>query len=234
MNLLPSAAAQSLEEFMTLYGVSFREALPPMSSSVDAITSLSLLASLRVELDDLLKDREEIAKSLVNRAFAHLQRTIVADESVRIRWKAAFDKTRAAETKCEKLGAVHLLLFGIFAFKVDAVGERTDLVLGNRINQAEAERTAEALVLTEWKIVRNPDDLDSQIDVAHRQARVYAASALAGLELSSRRYLVMVSEDFDTRLPKEIPDQATTYEVISIAVAPSPPSKRATRAGDGK
>ena len=91
---IPKGAAQTLEEFMMLHGVAFREALPAMSSSVEAMTSLSLLASLRAELDDLLKDRETIARSLVNRAFAHLQRSIVSDASIRKTWRGSFDATR--------------------------------------------------------------------------------------------------------------------------------------------
>jgi hypothetical protein len=227
--LIPRAAGQCLEEFEMLHGVAFRQQLPAMCNSVDAITSLSVLDSLRVELNDLLKDREEIAKSLAARAFAHLQRSIVADESLQARWVAKFEGTHTAETECEKLGGVHLLLFGIFAFKVNAAGERTDLVFQQPIKEAEVQRTSEALVLTEWKILKENSNLDNLIDRARLQVAAYQAGALAGLELWSRRYLVMVSRDFDHRLPKEIADQGVTYEVINIAVAPSSPSTRAVQ-----
>ena len=69
----------------------------------------------------------EHAKSLVERAFIHLQRTIVVDHDIRKKWKSAFN---TGEIACERLGAVHLLSHGIWAFKADALGERTDLILG--------------------------------------------------------------------------------------------------------
>ena len=56
----------------------------------------------------------------------------------------------------QEFGGAHLLLHGIWAFKVHTPEERTDLVLQEPIRDYdEVERAAEALVLTEWKIVRN-------------------------------------------------------------------------------
>ena len=156
--------------------------------------------------------------------FFHLQRSIVADDSFSARWRNAFS---AGETACEKLGAVHLLSFGIYAFKAHSVGERTDLVLGDSVNLSEAERAADALVLTEWKKISGANDLEGKADDAFNQARIYAAGSLAGFELSSRRYLIMVSEK-RLAMPPDQSDGAVTYEYRNVAVAPDSPS-RATR-----
>jgi len=89
---------------------------------------LTLLAAFRGEFNYLLSDIEVVGRSLVARAFTHLRRSIVADDEFRNRWKRAFQEE--GETACERLGAVHLLLHGVWAFKASGVGERTDLVLG--------------------------------------------------------------------------------------------------------
>jgi hypothetical protein len=53
-----------------------------------------------------------------------------------------------AAGKWEKLGAAHLLLHGIWAFKVSATGERTDLVPGEKLEiTPQVEAASEALVL---------------------------------------------------------------------------------------
>ena len=176
-----------------------------------------LLFSIRAELEYLFADRESVIKALASRAFAHLQRSIVVDRRIAESWRSAFKKK---EPICEKLGAVHLLLFGIYAFKVDAIGERTDLVFGTPANLLEAGRIAEALVLTEWKLVRQPSELGAKIKEARAQADAYAGGSLAGLELSSRRYLLMVSSEVMRDLPSELPGGPVTYEVVNIAVNP--------------
>lgn len=81
------------------------------------------------------------------------------DETLRLKWINAFDTPRAGEISCEQLGGVHLLLHGIWAFKVSAIRERTDLVLGTRlvVDQTVIAST-HGLVLTEWKLVRKEDN----------------------------------------------------------------------------
>jgi hypothetical protein len=91
---------------------------------------------------------------------------------------------------------VHLLLHGIWAFKVHTPDERTDLVLQEPIRDYdEVERSAEALVLTEWKIVRNDSQREEKAKKARNQARIYAGSVLGGVELRQYRYIVLVSKD---------------------------------------
>jgi hypothetical protein len=158
----------------------------------------------------------------VDRAFLHLQRSIVADPSVRERWKHAFDEE--GEVACERLGAAHLLLFGIYSFKANAEGERTDIILGERLSLSEVEKASEALVLTEWKMVSR-DNLEKTAEHAFQQARRYSAGSLAGFELASRRYLVMVSERSLPMPPPRIED-VVTYEYRNIAVDPRVPSRQ--------
>jgi hypothetical protein len=126
-----------------------------------------------------------------SRAFAHLQKCIVADDEIQKRWAAAFAR---GETAFEKLGAAHLLLHGIYALKVDATGARTDLVLGQQIADEEVFQVAEGLVLTEWKKVTAGNDAARVAKSARKQAARYAAEPLAGLELTAYRYIVLVSE----------------------------------------
>jgi len=120
-----------------------------------------LLGVVRAELDFHLADHSAVVRSLTERALSHLQRSLIADKSLRDRWKAAFKK---GEEECEKLGAVHLLLHGIWAFKAHATDKagRTDLVLGTQMNSFdEVERTSEGLVLTEWKKVKGQDSYEN-------------------------------------------------------------------------
>jgi hypothetical protein len=96
-------------------------------------TVVPVLVATRSEIAFHLADFSASAKRLTERAFLHLKRSIVADKEIRQKWQDAFSK---GEPDCEKLGAVHLLLHGIWAFKANEAGERTDLVLGDRIRDA--------------------------------------------------------------------------------------------------
>ncbi len=68
--------------------------------------TLTALTEFRAEFEYLLADTEALARSLVDRAFIHLQRSLVVDPGLRGRWQKAFG---AGEAACERLGAVHLL-----------------------------------------------------------------------------------------------------------------------------
>ena len=145
-----------------------------------------------VKVDLLTAGSDRRKRRIVERAFIHLQRSIVVDPSVKKLWTEAYD---GGEVRCEGLGAVHLLLHGIWAFKASATGERTDLVLGQPLTDlSQAEASAEALVLTEWKVIRNSKELDTKAEQAYRQASAYVKGVLAGFELAECRYLVLVSK----------------------------------------
>jgi hypothetical protein len=170
----------------------------------------------------LLSDTQQNMRTLSERAFRHLNWQIAVDDEVRRKWQTAFKKPRGEE-QCEKLGAVHLLWHGIFAFKIDANRGRTDLVFGEPLGDQEAY--ANALVLTEWKKATK-SDASKQFAQAVQQAKNYAHGPLAGNELHSYRYAIVVTEQEVERPPDEIHD-GVTYRHINIAVDPHTPSRAA-------
>ena len=194
---------------------------------VDAKAALVYVSTLRTEIEYLMSDRQEILRSRTERAMLHLQRLIAVDEREQTRWLEAFEQS--GETKCEKYGAVHLLHHGIFAFKVNATGARTDLVYQQPVDSTTERRGIEGLVLTEWKIVNSTNALD-QFSVARKQANLYAASALAGVELSRYRYLIAVSKS-PIEPPADVTEGGTTYRHINVALEPLSPSVQARMQG---
>lgn len=224
-SVLPENMTTCFENFSKHYRSHFNV---DTNNNAMANTLTILLVSLQSELDYYLSDLSVIARRLSERAFIHLQRCIVADPDFKSRWKKAFFEE--GETACEKLGAVHLLLHGIWPFKVSVTGEETDLVFQDApIASSEAERAAEAMVLTEWKIVRDQKDTENIAKAAKKQAERYKSGALGGLELTQYRYLVLVSEKNLPPIP-DIREGQTLYRHINIAVDPSMPSReRASR-----
>jgi hypothetical protein len=185
-------------------------------------SALVMLAAIEVELSYLIFDRQSEIRSRTERAFEHLQRLIVVDETVRARWKRAYE---AGEIECEKLGAVHLLAHGIWAFKANASGGRTDLVYQEPLaDTSTALRTAVGLVLTEWKVLRAGESADSRFESARSQLRGYAAGVLAGIELALVRYSVLVSRQ-QVELPGDVQDKGVIYRHINTAVEPRTPSR---------
>lgn len=226
---LPPGAALALSRFFFAQTQSKRFTDSSPSGLQGALLLGGLLSGVRSHIAYFLADKQARTRRIVDRAFTHLRRTIAADKTVfGARWLAAFQGPRAEEA-CEKLGAVHLLLFGIWAFKADAAGGRTDLILSERVNDEEAFRSADAMVLTEWKMVRAKDDPATRAREALEQAEKYTLETLAGFELSSYRYLVLVSEDYLAPIPPII-QGGRTYEVCNIPVSPSTPAPAAVAA----
>ena len=185
-------------------------------------SALVMLAALEGELSYLLRDNEESIRSRSERAFEHLRRSIVVDKYIGDNWRDAFED---GEVACEKLGAVHLLGHGIWAFKVNASGGRTDLVYQEPLADVGLiRRSAEGLVLTEWKRVPDGDDADKWFDDARQQAQRYATGVLAGTELTRYRYAVLVSRH-DERLPEDVEVNGTIYRHVNIPVEPKVPSR---------
>lgn len=180
---------------------------------------------LRSKVDYLTSDREQETRAITELAFAHLRRLIAVDVDVRGKWGAAFAHH---ETACERLGAVHLLHHGIWAFKIGGHGAVTDLVYNEPLDRhaAEIERTARPLVLTEWKLVKQPDELDRKAAEARRQLSAYQVGVLADLVLTSRRYVVLVTS---TALPApdDVPMGDVTYRHVVVPTAPETPSVEA-------
>jgi hypothetical protein len=147
---------------------------------------------------------------------------MIVDETVAAKWKKAFSLDEPA---CERLGAVHLLSHGIWAFKASADGARTDLVLGEPLQVTSQLREAsEALVLTEWKLAKSQAEVATKLKQALAQASQYSAGILAGFELSSVRYLILVSDNI-LPMPPDVTVGEASYRHINIAVSPVVPSK---------
>lgn len=220
---LPPTAINSIDRFIQRHFDKFHDR---GIAGIAGLKSLfPCLASFRSEFTFQLSDIQAVAKRITDRAFVHLQRLIIADKTTQQRWFEAF---KSGETACEKLGAAHLLLHGVWAFKAPAEGERSDLILGEPLRDLfQVEATSDALVLTEWKVVRSPAEVIAQAEQAFRQASIYAGSSLAGFELKAYRYLVLVSKD-RVNLPDNRSQDGIAYHYINIPVKPNVPSRLKT------
>lgn len=139
------------------------------------------------------------------------------------KWAHAFE---SGEVECEKLGAVHLLGHGIWAFKISGAGGRTDLVYQEPLEDfANIERSSEGLVLTEWKLQGPGQSAAGCFERARTQAKSYASGVLAGTELTRFRYAIVVS-DQDVETPVDFLDGGITYRHINVAVHPRVPSRK--------
>jgi hypothetical protein len=127
---------------------------------------------------------------------------------------------------CEKLGAVHLLSHGIWAFKVDAAGGRTDLVYQEPLaDLTDIRRSGDGLVLTEWKKHSARDNSGELFDRARQQALRYAAGVLAGTELTRCRYAIVVSKN-ELSVPDDLEIGGKVFRHINIVTSPKTPSKQ--------
>lgn len=184
-----------------------------------------VLMALRAPLDTSLAGSEEPRRRLVDRAFLHLNRTLTVDATARATWLAAF----AQEPRCEQLGALHLLSHGVFAFKADATSGRTDLILGEPLMLTDEVRAADAVVLTEWKLVRPGDNANQKALEAKAQIERYASNELAGFELRKHRYVVLVSRSPLGLATSEL-DGDVTYHYANIVIEPATPSVQSRQA----
>jgi hypothetical protein len=198
------------------------------TAELEVQTVRSCLVALRAfdaELTYLLSDNQQALRARSERAFQHLARQIVVDEEVRKRWQLALG---AGEVRCELLGAVHLLAHGIYAFKADAKGARTDLIFTEPRDVGSPETYADALVLTEWKVARDQRPAEAKFIEAKVQAQQYATGALAGNELRTYRYVIVVTERRVVPPPDELIN-GVTFRCLNIAVNPESPSRVARR-----
>jgi hypothetical protein len=187
-----------------------------------AWAALVLLATFESEMSYIMADVQDALRLRSERAFTHLQRLIVVDGDFRRKWIQAFN---SGELECERHGAVHLLLHGIWAFKVNGAGAQTDLVFQERTSGIpDPERYADGLVLTEWKCAATLGDSEKKFVAARKQAERYKAGILAGTELSRYRFAVVVTKDY-VPVPDDIKVNGTTFRHVNIAVEPSSPSK---------
>ncbi len=87
-------------------------------------------------------------------------------------------------------------------------------------------KTAEGLVLTEWKKVGDDKDPKTVFEQGLNQAKIYSSSSISlpGTELSSVRFIVLVSKK-KLVLPTASIDGGIEYRPINIIVDPDPPSQ---------
>jgi hypothetical protein len=188
-------------------------------------SGLVMIAAAEAEISYLLRDRQAAILSRADRAFTHLKRLIVVDESVRGKWQRAFG---TGEPECERIGAVHLLGHGIWAFKAHASGGRTDLVYQEPLSDVDLEevrRTSDGLVLTEWKRLLDGENPAKRFEDARKQSEGYATGVLAGTELRSYRFAILVSKH-QVETPADRQEGEITYRHVNIAVEPLTPSKQ--------
>ena len=220
---LPPAALASIDNFIRQTGGLIRDTTGTQDSHQERVwAALVQLVAFETEMSFILCDVQESICARSERAFSHLQRLIVVDSEFRKKWKEAFEK---GEVHCEKLGSVHLLQHGIWAFKVDAAGARTDLVFREPCGDlVDEQRFVDGFVLTEWKRASSDGEGVQRFEEARSQARRYAQGILAGSELTGYRYAVVVSRG-QVEIPNDLRENDIVYRHINIAVEPRVPSR---------
>jgi hypothetical protein len=88
------------------------------------------------------------------------------------------------------------------------------------------ERTGNAIVLTEWKVVRELGELERKATEARAQASLYAGGLLGGLELKRTRYAVLVTATISRGL-SDVEQDGMMCRHICVPVNPDSPSKAA-------
>lgn len=223
---LPNTVSARIDRFAQVHRNLFDGA---KEDSTQARAAILYLTAIKSEIVYLLSDQQDLIRNRTERAFLHLQRLLAADERERERWEKAFD-SKSGEVACEKLGATHLLWHGIYAFKVDGAGARSDLVLPEVPDLNNAARALEGLVLTEWK-VGDSSNFKIQFETAKYQASLYSEGILSGIELARVRYLILISKHSipSHLIPKDNEYNGAIYRHINIAIAPLTPSVQAQR-----
>jgi hypothetical protein len=221
--ILPTGVASAVDTFLSGTAALIREVEGSPDSREERVwAGLVMLSAFEAETSYLLSSPQERIRARSELAFSHLQRMIVVDEDVRSKWEKAFAR---GEVACEQLGAVHLLWHGIWTFKIDAAGARTDLVFPESSGDtADQARFADGLVLTEWKLAASDDAAQTRFEEARAQAQRYAEGPLFANELLNYRYAVVVSGT-QVAVPDDLMIGSTLYRHINIAVSPLVPSR---------
>jgi len=222
--ILPPTAVQAIENFI---GGHQGKVIGNPESAREVRAAAVFLAAIESEISYLLTDRQEFIRARSERAFLHLQRSLAVDGDLRAKWLAAY---KAGEVACEGLGSVHLLAHGIYAFKVDSKGARTDLIFDDPIESRFDERAVEGLVLTEWKLADEKNAKD-RFKEAKAQTDYYKEGPLATSELRGYRYLIAISLKNlpNSSVPPDLTANGVVYRHINVAIEPDVPSKRAKR-----
>jgi hypothetical protein len=223
---LPPAAAAAIDEFVQSRRALFAEAADGADARDErSRAALVLLVALESQISFLLSDVQAVLHTRSEQGFAHLQRSIAADPDIQKKWRRAF---ASGEVACEKLGAAHLLFFGIWAFKAQSPRAITDLVFQD-IKVDDAPGFASGLVLTEWKAAK-AKAVEEAFVRALEQAKLYAPGALSGNELTGYRYLVVVTDGPPAAVPDDIDVSGVRYRHVLISVSPTNVSTQAAKA----
>lgn len=196
-------------------------------TEIQMVSFITRLLLTRNDVSYCLTDHQKKIKNLSEKAFLHLQRKIIVGADEKARWEKAFSK---GEVECEKLGSLHLLWHGLWAFKINAEGERTDLIYSDeRLSDIDANYEAvSGLVLTEWKVLRSGENATSKFSEACKQARMYTEGSLAGVELAKYRYAIVVSEE-NIHTPDDFIENDVVWRHINIAINSKTPSERSRK-----
>lgn len=183
--------------------------------------ALISIGVLKAEIEFASNNPELVYRTQAERAFIHLNRMLVVDKQEQQKWQDAFAK---GETDIEKLGALHLLAHGLWAFKAHSAGERTDLIIQQNVNLDDVSKSMSTLVLTEWKVA-DKSNLKEKIEQATTQIEAYSSGSLAASELAHACYAIIVSEKH-LDCPADIENNGKLQRFINIVVNPDTPSKR--------
>ncbi|HDZ69297.1 MAG TPA: hypothetical protein ENH43_02635 [Phycisphaerales bacterium] len=221
--MLPTEAVTAINGIVNSTGALIQDTSGTKDSQQEQVWAvLVLLAAFETEMSFMLSNTQEYIRTLSERAFSHLQRMIVVDLSFREKWQKAYEQ---GEVPAEKLGAVHLLWHGIWAFKIGAAGARTDLVYQEpALDMTDVQKYVEGIVLTEWKKAGPGDKAEQRFEEARSQANRYAQGVLAGTELAGYRYAVVVSSE-QVQVPSDFSQDGIVYRHINISVNPKTPSR---------
>ena len=227
--ILPEQAIQAIDYSIEQLANKFDGVTATAIEPASLLFYKEIFNRLRFDFNYFVNELEGSIYRKSERAFLHLQRTLAVNEEDRNRWKEAFKH----ETHIEALGAVHLLSHGIWAFKVDSAGQRTDLVFQEAFTTETLESirvASEGLVLTEWKLVKKLKDAEAKSKEAFKQVSIYGAESLAETELTRYRYLIMVSLEKLNEMPQDFEENGVKYRHINIAIEIESPSVRSRKA----
>lgn len=223
-NIMPNNAKMMFSSFVDEFNSFFAPRESGSNSRQEQIlTGSAVLSAFATEVSFLFSNSQQQICARTELALSHLQRSIVVDAGLRARWRRAFHR---GEVACEKIGAIHMLLHSIWAFKIDAAGARTDLIYQKPVNSFTREESfVDGFVLTEWKKASDYAGASKQYTQAHKQLERYAKGALATNELTSYRYAIVVTlKNVDP--PADAIIDGITYRNVNIAVDPNPPSSK--------
>src|SRR4029450_2510736 len=97
--LLPLPAVKAIDDFVTRTGSFVNDTTGTAELIQERVwAALVLLSAFETEMSFLLSDVQESIHARSERAFSHLQRSIVVDPDVRAKWQKAFDD---GEVACE-------------------------------------------------------------------------------------------------------------------------------------